>query len=179
MSYTVEKHWEFNGLECIVIMTDMGYRCGYAGIPESHCLYGIKYSKETYKLNAFLETVNTDKYTIDKTDVVALFCGGAKNNVTTAIQVHGGVTYSDTSGKYPVKADKLWWFGYDCGHAGDAKDLTAVSDSLREIELKYPTGGVLRTTDYCIEECESLADQLLAIEVAYRFRENLLFRKFI
>jgi hypothetical protein len=42
-----------------------------------------------------------------------------------------------------------FFVGFDCAHAGDATRY-------------FPAEGVLRSLDYCIEECESLASQLMA-----------------
>ena len=60
------------------------------------------------------------------------------------LDVHGGVTYSDGGDGYPVDLADVWWFGFDCMHAWDECD-----------------GG--RPLPYVIDECESLARQLVAI----------------
>ena len=75
--------------------------------------------------------------------------------------VHGGITFSDggKNSDYPIKSN-LWWFGFDCAHASDAKDLSVVDNYIKEIEKKYPIGGILRSLNYCISECENLVDQL-------------------
>jgi len=82
------------------------------------------------------------------------------------IEVHGGLTYSGggNESKYPVKSD-LWWFGYDCAHSGDGKDLLNCKPEVLKLEIKFPTGGVVRTLDYCITECERMAEQINKIEV--------------
>ena len=36
MGYIVEKDFEYAGLRCVVIMTEMGYRCGYVRFPKVH-----------------------------------------------------------------------------------------------------------------------------------------------
>ena len=59
-----------------------------------------------------------------------------------------------------IETKDIWWFGYDCGHAGDAKDLRFVKKEIREIEEKFPIPGEIRSLNYCISECESLAKQL-------------------
>ena len=39
MSYTVEKDWITEaGLRAVVVMTSMGHRCGYVGVPKNHPL---------------------------------------------------------------------------------------------------------------------------------------------
>lgn len=59
--------------------------------------------------------------------------------------VHGGLTYS-AKGEYPVESD-LWWLGFDCAHAGDFEGGSCL-------------GKPLRTLEYVVQECESLAKQL-------------------
>lgn len=79
------------------------------------------------------------------------------------IDVHGGLTFADGGGKYPVEAD-LWWFGYDCGHLGDGRSEEYVADMMaRYPEQPFMCGdddGVPRSLEYCAQECESLAAQL-------------------
>ena len=74
--------------------------------------------------------------------------------------VHGGITYSeDGDGVYPVEnEDNLWWFGYDCDHLGDALDTSVMSEEERKRYI--PGDGVVRSLDYCVEECKKLAEQL-------------------
>lgn len=64
------------------------------------------------------------------------------------LDVHGGVTFFDT---IPWAEGSNFFVGFDCAHAGDATRFN-------------PTGGVLRTLDYCIKECESLAKQLMSTD---------------
>jgi hypothetical protein len=54
---------------------------------------------------------------------------------------HGGLTYSDES-------EGEWVIGFDCAHSGD-------------LCPKYlHSGGVYRTKEYVIAECESLAEEI-------------------
>jgi hypothetical protein len=44
MRYTVEQDWMTEaGLRAVVIMADMGHRCGYVGLPANHQHYGKGY----------------------------------------------------------------------------------------------------------------------------------------
>ena len=68
------------------------------------------------------------------------------------VNVHGGLTYSD--GRK---------FGFDCAHFYDAKDPALMSDEYRKIYEKWPgfaEGGTIKTLEFCVAECESLAVQL-------------------
>ena len=129
-NYTVEKDWRTAaGLRAVVIMNTLGYRCGYVGVPATHLLFGVSYNQDALVLkDASPEGV---------------------------IDVHGGLTYAG-DGDCPVPS-KLWWFGYDCGHYGDAPEPGSLM-------ARYTLSGVHRTLDFCIEQCESLARQLAEVE---------------
>ena len=72
-----------------------------------------------------------------------------RRSLDVVIDVHGGITYSGGSEQYPAPSDGLWWFGYDTGHCDDSDE-----------------GG--QPLDYCIAECESMAQQLLELEARCR-----------
>jgi len=157
--YLVEKDWFYRDLRCVVIMTPAGHKCGYVGLSKTHFLYGVEYDEEIKISEEAKE--NLKKSDIGKRGILSIFrFDGETITPEIFFNVHGGITYAAGSGDYPVESN-LWWFGYDCAHAGDAKDLTVLSEERKEFELKYPLGGELRTLEYCISECESLADQLL------------------
>jgi hypothetical protein len=152
----VEKDWEYKGLRCQVIMTNMGHRCGYVGVNKNHPLFGVEYDESCEYL---AQRKNVDDLELGKKSVMAIFSYDDETvSPIIAFDVHGGLTYSGG-----FDDDERWYFGYDCAHYGDAKDLSVVPDSVRELELKFPTGGVLRTLEYCVDECESLAQQLVDI----------------
>lgn len=84
------------------------------------------------------------------------------------LDVHGGLTFADGYGTYPVESN-LWFFGYDCGHAGDGHS----PEYLAQQRIRYPGqpfmwedgDDVFRSLDYCEQECESLARQLAKVDV--------------
>lgn len=76
------------------------------------------------------------------------------------LNVHGGVTYADhldeMDGKYVV--------GYDCAHYGD---LMKCPEELKGTSMEHSfmySEGIWRDVDYCTNECESLANQLVNIK---------------
>lgn len=73
---------------------------------------------------------------------------GSPQSPDLFFRVHGGLTYSGGLSDYPSTSDGLWWFGYDCAHYGDMPFG------------QTGPGGVFRDLDYCVIECESLAEQL-------------------
>jgi hypothetical protein len=73
--------------------------------------------------------------------------------------VHGGITYSGEQ-----KDFKGYWIGFDCAHAGDAKDFSLMDDKHKEIWSDFSHnlyGDVVRTTRYVEAECKSLIDQII------------------
>lgn len=161
MGFTVEKEWEHE-YPCVVVMTDMGHRCGYVGIPNYHPLYRKPYDKSTKVLTKMLKKVK--KEPIGKRGIISLFCwDGKKTTPEIIFNVHGGLTFSGGSGKYPIKKKNTWWFGYDCGHAGDGMDLSIIPPEVRKIHERFPREDPVRSLDYCISECENLARQLKQI----------------
>lgn len=80
------------------------------------------------------------------------------------MNVHGALTFSSEEiGKYPVESD-LHWFGFDCAHYMDAKDVSIMDEMHRNFHEQYSRfeseGAVVRDLAFCERECESLADQL-------------------
>lgn len=137
----VEKDFMYNGLRCVVVLTSMGHRCGYVGVNKSHPLYG---------------------YNVDV--------------VETSLYCHGGITFAKGGPNtyYPVHSD-LWWFGFDCAHCYDVNDFDAALEAFEDIDIRanllshksicesFPTSGTVKTTDYCVDECKKLAEQLSGI----------------
>lgn len=87
-------------------------------------------------------------------------------------QCHGGITYSGggEGSEYPIESN-LWWFGFDCAHAGDGKDshyayekFPKYRDSIKcmmECEAMFPIyDEVVRSEEYVVNECKRLAEQL-------------------
>jgi hypothetical protein len=165
-AYTIEKDWEYKGLRCVVIAAEVGHRCGYVGVPKEHILFKVDYrSPVPDSLQCAKDKVLEEP--VGKRSIVDVVCAAANPlglHVGVLFNVHGGITYSG-DGNYPVDSD-LWWFGFDCGHYGDMKDQSIMSRKYldKELEYEFITGGVVRTLEYCVKECESLAEQLIAIE---------------
>jgi hypothetical protein len=147
-------------------MLDSGHRCGYVGLPAGHPLHGVKYNESVPGL---------DKSALDgpvgKRGIIPLLLADTDNPaLDVLIDVHGGLTYAGEGSKgYPAASRGLWWFGFDCGHYNDLPSpewLAAAPPSMqrlhREMSSVDPT-RVHRSLDYCVRECESLAQQLATI----------------
>ena len=94
------------------------------------------------------------------------------SDLAEQLQAHGGVNFSE---KEPcVEEDGTgWWFGFDCGHAWDAKfdpnvDPETLTPYAREVYGIYARCNLLHDGHYWTEtdvvaECERLADQLAGL----------------
>lgn len=162
MAYTIEKDWTTEaGLRAVVILGDMGHRCGYVGVPHDHPLYKHGYDAPHVALK-----MNMNRST-EKMGPIQILCAMGKDpdqlcSPEYVFEVHGGITFSGGNGEYPVKSD-LWWFGYDCGHAGDLPEPDSTMGRMYAEHGFAERDGVLRTLDFCIGECESLAKQLAEV----------------
>jgi hypothetical protein len=82
-------------------------------------------------------------------------CYGKEYGDVDGIDVHGGLTYSYKG-----------MFGFDCSHWGDAKDPSITDPTFIRIDLEFDRPGTIKTLDFCITECESMAKQFKAMENA-------------
>lgn len=171
--YKVESDFMWGDYRCVVIFTSSGYRCGYVGVPRNNGLYGKEY---TDFLDIPLSTIEDQP--IGKRGIMPLIFSAMDNDEKVRMDmffdVHGSLTFSgDGHHKYPVESD-LWWFGFDCGHYNDGKDLDLVEkywgndENIQrklEIERKYPTtyDGEVRSKEYVEKECKSLVSQILGV----------------
>lgn len=169
MSYIVEQDWLSSGLRCVAIAGDSGHRCGYVGLPKSHPLYGVSYGAYSPALDALWATAKEGP--VGDRGIIPIFC--ALLNEADEVQptpelvfdVHGSITYASSEAGYPVEHDDLWWYGFDCAHAGDAKDFDLLKDEhLRDIHTEFGNEGVVRDLAFVVEECEKLAAQLASME---------------
>lgn len=171
--YVVEREFEHAGYKCVVIFGSFGHRCGYVGIPKNHPLYGKDSSD-------YLEIKKAD---VEDREVSGIFplLGACLDEderirIEAYFQCHGGITYAGGGehSSYPIKSD-LWWFGFDCGHCDDARELELAYKRFSkyrasiamqiELEKVYPIDGLaVRTEDYVAAECKKLAEQLKDFE---------------
>ena len=83
-------------------------------------------------------------------------------------EVHGGLTYASGESDYPAPSDGLWWLGYDCAHLGDGNDPELMQSEYKKLHDKGMLGNrftddTVRSLEYCVSECESLAKQLVEV----------------
>ena len=175
MAYKVESDFEYDGYRCVIVFQKGGHRCGYVGIPQTHPFYGVNYSDKV----DVLKFDNIKEQNIGKRGIIPVMCMAFEDSDDGCLRpdcyfdVHGGITYSD-KGSYPVESD-LWWFGFDCAHAGDRKDYKQVAeyglDTPEHVQYNinleneyYIEDEAIRTKEYVEQECRNLADQLKIFE---------------
>lgn len=168
ISTYLESLFHHKGYKCVIIFTGLGHRCGYVGVDRNHPLFGIEYNRDIKSEELLQELKNS---AIGKRGIVEAFCWDGKEiRPSLLFNVHGSLTYSGSNKTYPTNQfDPLWWFGFDCAHAGDARDYEELKKreptnkwyKIYEIEKKYPIrNDMIRTKEYVEDECRSLADQL-------------------
>ena len=124
-----------------------GHHCGYVDIPKTHPLYGKEYNDCVPELKQLFEKqveTMTAEEGIEKFGIINLFCSIGWDDeegprVSMLIPVHGGITYS------AITTNGMWRFGFDCGH---------LDDNLTKCDV-----------DYCVKECEQMAEKLKAISL--------------
>ena len=151
-----EMDFEAHDLLCALRRGPTGAWCGYVGIGEGHPLHGKDYSTRIHAPKHLLERPVDN----DRISVISMFCAQASEledgivSLDLCFDVHGGLTWANPYAGGPAHKDKnLWWFGFDCGHAGD-------------LCPKYEAGQfghehyAYRDIAYAENDCRDLARQL-------------------
>ena len=171
--YIVEREFEHAGYKCVVVFNSNGFRCGYVGIPKNHPLYGKGYSDH---LDIKKDDIGDREISGVFPLLIAYLDEDERIRIDAYFQCHGGITHADGGKKstYPIESD-LWWFGFDCGHAGDRNDLVYALKNFPERAKEYKIrieieslyiieDDVIRDEEYVASECKKLAEQLKEFE---------------
>lgn len=133
MSHKVEVEFDemFAGLRCVgVLLTkefvfnfgEQTHRCGYVAVSKTSLLYEKDYNDYKFPYELFKQTLDRP---IGDLSPILVFLSILKDFKKEVIaleyicDVHGGLTYSSYSETYPVAAEDVWWFGFDCAHCDD------------------------------------------------------------
>lgn len=122
------------GLPGLAVRNRFGAWCGYAAVDPRHPWHGKGYWDD-----------------------------GIMNTVT----VHGDVTYADACRgsvchiPAPGQPDDVWWFGFDCAHAGDLQPGLVEHFASFGADMDW----VYRDVAYVKLWVERLAEQLAAVEI--------------
>ena len=73
-----------------------------------------------------------------------------------SMEVHGGITYNNEHGDIII-------LGFDCAHAGDLMKCPEKYKGTGMENMFMYSDGVWRDEQYCTDECESMAKQLMAM----------------
>lgn len=155
-TFTVEKDWTTKaGLRAVVTLNR--HRCGYVAVPRGHVLHGVEYGDNVPLLQNYANNASIGA----KSPIFVITAGlnategeRIRASPDIVLECHGGLTYSG-DGDYPVPSDGLWWFGFDCAHYNDAPVVRGPYDT-----DDYLFGKTVRSLDFCVAQCESLARQI-------------------
>lgn len=134
------------GYDCLATRGPTGSWCGYVGVKPDHPAYGRSYYKSEYDLD-------------EVESGLAAKLSPVQRQIND-ISVHGGLTWASQGDE--IRTPGLYWFGFDCAHAGDFSPKYDDPSRLGE-PTGWGTTNEYRTLDYVIGECASLAKQLAAI----------------
>ena len=128
-----------SGLPLLMVRGPTGSWCGYVGVPGPHAAFGHHYDRVEEQ--------------------------SAHGGLTFAGECHGAICHQAE----PGEPERVWWFGFDCAHAGD------VSPALQALTRKLGLGygmpepsrlherwEVYRHVDYVRGNVEELAAELAA-----------------
>jgi hypothetical protein len=171
--------FEADGLPCAMRRIPRGNWCGYVGVGPEHPLLGLptnhllKLPSSWFEGRRGLEGTGPFDLFVHLVRGVELTDACA---ISIAFQVHGGVTYAEDNVPGD-KPDGRWWFGFDCGHAGDYMPfITNIDELMEEMVESMPEEvrgtmrkivhgreRIYRDQQYVVSECQSLAQQLNAV----------------
>lgn len=154
-----QKVFMHRGLPCCMLRHEsVGHWCGYVGVPRGHLLWGAEYGEPFEELKPWIEAryrhqINPASLGF-RTMIDILFSGELETSPENALVVHGGLSW--TRDYRPDQApDGFWWFGFDCGHAGDL--------SPRMLSIFGSDYGTYRDRFYVEGWTRCLAQQLAGI----------------
>ncbi len=169
--------FEAEGLPCAMRRGYGHAWCGYVGVGQDHPLYGLPKNHPLKLPKEWFDNRRISQQGFGPLDLFIQVMSGKELDeacpIGLAFEVHGGVNYAN----HRDDGDPdLWWFGFDCGHAGDLVPAmlgqpNPVMDALLNTLPKEVRGSirgqmarvVYRDQQYVVGECQSLAAQLQAI----------------
>ena len=144
------------GLPAIIHRVEShGALCGYVAVPPGHPLHGKSYDTPRYEKDTNGDT-NYDK--------------PLPGHSVEDLNVHGGVTYGSNCAGHichvpePGEPDDVHWIGFDTSHSGDLSPAHEAFVRERGApSYDYASHNKYRTVEYVKAECESLAEQIVAL----------------
>jgi hypothetical protein len=150
------QHWVDPGSNypCAALRNpSLGIWCGYVGVPQEHPWFGLPYNARVKLPKEWLERPRS----LQGVSIIDLFLAAVRGDdpaegveIALALEVHGGITFAGDELPRGKSPEGFYWFGFDCGHAGDMLPCMGA----------IIPGGQFRRVDYVVAECSSLAQQL-------------------
>lgn len=109
----IEREWQAHGLDCAVLRMDMGHRCGYVQVPETHPWHGQSYVDA-------LDGRRMPRNEKGRPDFFADCDIDYGDRIESHVEVHGGLTFAGEGLNDEIASG--WWFGFDCAHSYDSPD---------------------------------------------------------
>jgi hypothetical protein len=156
--------FEHAGLPCAIIrnLHVTGSLCGYVGVPDSHPWWG----KDAHTCVATPQCPEPpppdfEQWAKDGMPVPpegsrwrasmqepTWSCG---HTIGSMVSVHGGITWASTA-YFQTKSAYMdhWWFGFDCGHAGDVSPM--MKATLKQLHALQDPAGKLAEYEASLEE---------------------------
>jgi hypothetical protein len=155
-----------------------GVWCGYVGVGPEHPLFGLPTNHPLALPSSWFDGRKVDQG-FGPMDMMIHMLSGAKSMndacpISLAFHVHGGCNYAENHVPGEPPGDR-WWFGFDCGHAGDYMPDKNLSDEMMQMIDSMPEEvrgimrgiagkpGDYRNRQYVVSECQSLAAQLNSV----------------
>lgn len=142
-----KRQWadEATGLPCLIVRGPHGSLCGYVGVSEDHPCFEKGYA-DAKPVTAADD--DGDWFNVHGGLTFAEFCADSSDESRHICHVPG-----------PGEPDRVWWLGFDCGHAGDMSPAFARAYSIPG------TNEIYRSLAYVIAQCTLLAAQLVPAEL--------------
>lgn len=142
-------------LDCLIHRNQMGGLCGYVGVGPDHPFSGIHYSDCATQADCEGGWDDTPGHVSPE----------------RVLSVHGGITFAsfcveseDGEGHgichvaEPGRPEKVFWFGFDCGHSMDLMPAMAAFE--QHMGFDNPLAAQYRDIHFVKEQIEELAAQL-------------------
>lgn len=143
--FVTEKEWKNGEFNCKIIFTQLGYRCGYVGVPKGHPMFGRDYNK-------CIEDIDCHG---------GLTYSGFRDDNSKEYWYFGfDCAHADDG----VDIESLKKYGFDIS--------PFLSMFLPIVELWEPNeSSQFKTKEFCEEQCNSIAEQIKQIYFS-RIKKN-------
>lgn len=139
----LEKSFEYRGYKCVVLMTEMGHRCGYVGIPKENSLYNKYYDE----LNKYIGCHGGLTYSSSE-----LHCVNDKDMWWIGFDcAHIDDRPDFETAKQMFKDNKKV-----------IKSLETIEEVMEETTI-YKVGTV-KTLDFCEAQCKDIVKQVIILD---------------